>query len=155
MLAKAISIVASFSAIGLLGACAEPNSDDSVPNNFPILNPSGFAASYHPAGYVDLQNNYFTPQGTNGRHCGTCHTPENGWSITPGTVTLMFLLSGGTDPLFANNLDTDTPTSDMSSVTARWNSTTMLRQGKFTRKGAPPATRDYEVVAASDPFGVG
>jgi hypothetical protein len=67
----------------------------------------------------------------------------------------MFLLTGGTHPIFVNNLDTDTPTSDMSTVSARWKATTMLRQGKFTRKVAPPAVRDYEVVAASDPFGVG
>jgi cytochrome c peroxidase len=67
----------------------------------------------------------------------------------------MFLLSDGTDPLFVNNLDTDTPTSGMSTPAARWNSTTMLRHGKFTRKVAPPAVRDYEVIAAQDPFGVG
>jgi hypothetical protein len=65
------------------------------------------------------------------------------------------LLTGGTHPIFVNNLDTDTPTSDMSTAAARWNATTMLRQGKFTRKVAPPAVRDYEVIAASDPFGVG
>jgi cytochrome c peroxidase len=127
---------------------------DEIPNNLPIPDPSGFAASFHPAGSVDLSN-FFTPQGTNGRHCGTCHAPENGWSITPATVALMFLLTGGTDPLFVNNLDTDTPTSDMSTPAARWRSTTMLRQGKFTRKVAPPAVRDYEVIAANDPFGVG
>jgi cytochrome c peroxidase len=128
---------------------------DEIPNDLPVLDPAGFAASYHPAGSVDLSNNFFTPQGTNGRHCGTCHAPENGWSITPATVAVMFLLSAGTDPLFVNNLDTDTPTSDMSTPAARWNSTTMLRQGKFTRKVAPPAVRDYEVIAAHDPFGVG
>jgi hypothetical protein len=156
-------------AFAVLAACAKPPAPeisenrqellervfDQIPNNLPIPDSAGLAASFHPAGFVDLSNNYFTPQGTNGRQCGTCHAPENGWSITPATVTLMFLLSGGTDPLFVNNLDTDTPTSDMSSVVARWNSTTMLRQGKFTRKVAPPATRDYEVVAANDPFGVG
>jgi hypothetical protein len=128
---------------------------DEIPNNLPIPDSAGFAASYHPAGSVDLSNNYFTPQGTNGRHCGTCHAPEDGWSITPATVALMFLLTGGNDPLFVNNLDTDTPTSDMSTAAARWKSTTMLRQGKFTRKVSPPAVRDYEVIAASDPFGVG
>jgi cytochrome c peroxidase len=161
-------VVTSVSAISLLGACAKPGSDpgearqalleelfDQIPNNLPIPDGAGFAASYHPAGFVDLSNNYFTPQGSNGRDCGTCHAPEDGWSITPATVTLMFLLTGGNDPLFANNLDTDTPTSDMSTLTARWNSTTMLRQGKFTRRVSPPAVRDYEVIAARDPFGVG
>jgi cytochrome c peroxidase len=40
-------------------------------------------------------------------------------------------------------------------VQARWDSTTMLRQGKFTRRVSPPAVRDYTVIAANDPFGVG
>jgi hypothetical protein len=155
-------------AVVLVGGCAQATQDPSadrqellarqfteIPNDLPIPDGTGFGASFHPAGSIDLRNNFFTPQGTNGRHCGTCHAPENGWSITPATVTLMFLLTGGTDPLFVNNLDTDTPTADMSTPAARWKSTTMLRQGKFTRKVAPPAVRDYEVIAASDPFGVG
>jgi hypothetical protein len=128
---------------------------NKIPNNLPIPDSAGFGASFHPSGSIDLSSDFFTPQGTNGRHCGTCHAPENGWSITPAAVALTFVLTGGTDPLFVNNLDTDTPASDMSTFAARWNSTTMLRQGKFTRKVAPPAVRDYEVIAASDPFGVG
>jgi cytochrome c peroxidase len=157
-----------FSAVPLVAGCAQATQDvsvdrqglidrlfDKIPNNLPIPDGPGFAASFHPAGSVDLSNNFFTPQGTNGRHCGTCHAPEAGWSITPATVVLTFLLTGGTDPLFVNNLDTDTPTSDMSTPAARWSSTTMLRQGKFTRKVSPPAVRDYEVIAAGDPFGVG
>jgi cytochrome c peroxidase len=158
----------SLCAITLFGACTPPDPSsaedsqalveevfDQLPNGFPIPDPAGFAASSHGAGYVDLSNNFFTPQGTNGRDCGTCHAPEDGWSIKPSSVALKFLLTGGTDPLFVNNLDTDRPTSDMSTIEARWNATTMLRQGKFTRKVAPPAVRDYDVIAASDPFGVG
>lgn len=128
---------------------------DEIPNNFQLPSDRGLAASWHPAGFVDLDNEFFTPQGSNGRHCGTCHAPEDGWSLRPLTVNLMFLATGGTHPIFVNNLDTDTPTCDMSTVSARWNCTTMLRAGLFTRKVSPPATRDYDVVAASDPFGVG
>ena len=130
---------------------------DSLPNNFPIPNGHGAAASYSTttAPIVSLNNNFFTPQGTNGRDCGTCHAVEDGWSLKPATVTLMFLLSDGLDPLFVNHLDTDTPTCDMSTTQARWDCTTMLRQGLFTRRVAPPATRDYDVIAADDPFGVG
>ena len=165
---KYTSVSSSLVALAFVGACAEPAVEvsedsqqlldelfDEIPNNLPIRNSSGHGASFHSAGFVDLSNNYFTPQGTNGRHCGTCHAPEDGWSIQPSTVTLMFLLTGGTHPLFANHLDTDTPTSDMSTIEARWSSTTMLRQGKFTRRVSPPAVRDYTVIAASDPFGVG
>lgn len=130
---------------------------DQIPNNFPIPNSEGLAASYSTttAPYVALDNEFFTPQGTNGRDCGSCHAAEAGWSTTPELVTIQFLLTGGNDPIFVNHLDTDTPTCDMSTVAARWNCTTMLRQGLFTRKVSPPATRDYDVVAASDPFGVG
>jgi hypothetical protein len=130
---------------------------DSLPNDFPIPNAHGLAASFSitTAPIVSLSNDFFTPQGTNGRDCGTCHAAEDGWSITPATVTLMFLLSDGLDPLFVNNLDTDTPTCDMSTTLSRWNCTTMLRQGLFTRRVSPPPNRDYDVIDAVDPFGVG
>jgi hypothetical protein len=152
---------------GVLGCSAEEPTEETqeqglleeivdwVPNNFPLPATNGLAASWHPAGYVALNNAFSTPQGTNGRDCATCHAPEDGWSIRPQTVTLMFVLTGGQHPIFVNHLDTDTPTCDMSTVAARWSCTTMLRQGLFTRKVSPPATRDYDVVAASDPLGVG
>jgi cytochrome c peroxidase len=127
---------------------------DEIPNNLWFPNERGFAATSASAGFVDLDNSFFTPLGTNGRHCGTCHSPEVGWSMTPAMVTALFLVTDGTHPLFVNNKDTDTPTSDMSTVEARWSSTTMLRQGKFTRKIGLPATRDYDLVAIDDPWGV-
>ncbi|NVB80303.1 MAG: hypothetical protein HOV81_18055 [Kofleriaceae bacterium] len=168
---QGVSAVTAILSLGIVGACVDTSEPeevaayeqglleefvDAIPNNFPIPNSNGAAASYSvtTAPRVALDNEFFTPQGTNGRDCGSCHAAEDGWSITPTTVTLMFLASAGQDPLFANNLDTDTPSCDMSTVAKRWNCTTMLRQGKFTRKVAPPATRDYDVTAVSDPFGI-
>jgi cytochrome c peroxidase len=127
---------------------------EQMPNNLPFANQYGFAATFADAGAVDLDSAFFTPQGTNGRHCGTCHAPEVGWSMNGATVTALFLATGGTHPIFANNLDADRPTADMSTVEARWNATTMLRQGKFARKVGLPATRDYDLVGVEDPFGV-
>jgi cytochrome c peroxidase len=165
---KRYTPVASCVLVGLVvGACAEPldvaedDGDifveeflDRMPNNVPLPNAHGFAAVFADAGYVDLDNNFFKAQGANGRHCGTCHAPEDGFGLNGPTVTALFLLTGGTHPLFANNLDTDRPTSDMSTVQARWDATTMLRQGMFTRKVGLPVNRDYDVVAIADPFGV-
>jgi cytochrome c peroxidase len=152
-------------AVALVSACVDGAPDRGVsaqglavqqlPNNVPMPNARGLAASFGNVGYVDLDNAFFTPQGTNGRHCGTCHTPVDGWSITGATVTALFQATGGTHPIFAAHLDTDTPAADMSTAQARWNATTMLRQGKFTRRMAPPEIRDYDVIAANDPFGVG
>ena len=159
------NLSSSFLLFALVSGCAEQPENftdgllqevaNQMPNNKPIADDAGFSSSYHSAGHVALNGNFFTPQGTNGRHCGTCHVPEDGWSIRPATVVALFNASDGLDPIFVNHLDTDTPTSDMSTVQARWNATTMLRQGKFTRKVSPPAVRDYTVTAASDPFGVG
>ncbi len=165
---KRYTPVASCVLVGLwVGACAEPpdveaeDGDifveeilDQLPNNVPIPNAHGFAAVYANGGFVDLDNNFFTAQGTNGRHCGTCHAPEDGFGLNGPTVTALFLLTGGTHPIFAGNLDSDTPTSDMSTVEARWAATTMLRKGLFTRKVSLPATRDYDAIAVDDPFGV-
>jgi hypothetical protein len=127
---------------------------DQLPNNVPLPNAHGFAAVYSDAGFVDLDHNFFKAQGTNGRHCGLCHAPEDGLGFNGPTVTSLFLLTDGLHPIFANHLDTDTPTADMSTLQARWNATTMLRQGKFTRKVSLPASRDYDVIAIDDPFGV-
>jgi cytochrome c peroxidase len=160
------STSSSIIVLALMGGCVEPtesftegihrlDAPPRIPNNQPFLSDGGFSASFHPSGYVELNGNFFIPQGTNGRDCESCHLAEDGWSIRPATVVAIFNATDGLDPLFVNNLDTDTPTSDMSTVQARWNSTTMLRQGKFTRRVSPPAIRDYTVTAASDPFGVG
>ncbi|HEY5922078.1 MAG TPA: hypothetical protein VIV11_10430 [Kofleriaceae bacterium] len=129
---------------------------DSMQNDRLFKNPGGFAASASTEGFVDLDNAFFTPQGTNGRHCGTCHAPEDGWGINPGTVTDLFHITDGLHPIFVNNRDTDTPTCDMSTLEARLACTTMLRQGKFTRLINMPATatREYDMTAFTDPFGV-
>jgi len=150
--------------MSVLGACSaseEPAvsySDQAVqgslPNNKLFKNPGGFAAAASTEGYIDTSNEFFTPQGSNGRSCVTCHAPEDGWSLNPDTITALFEESDGLAPLFVNNLDTDTPTCDMSTRESRWNCTTMLRQGKFTRNVTLSATAQFSLAAVADPFGV-
>jgi cytochrome c peroxidase len=125
-----------------------------LPNNFPILNGAGFAAAFSTSGSIDFTNEFNTPQGTNGRSCGTCHFFPAGWGIRPIDATAMFLLTDGTHPLF-NIIDANTPTSDVSTVEARWASYSMLRQGKFLRLRKPPAAAEFDVIAANDPFNFG
>jgi cytochrome c peroxidase len=122
--------------------------------SFWFRNEHGCAATFTEAGSMDLDNAFFTAQGTNGRSCGTCHVPEVGWSINGKTVTTLFNATRGSHPIFASTLDTDTPTADMSTVQARWEATTMLRQGKFARSIGLPASRDYDLVDFADPFSV-
>ena len=127
---------------------------NQMPNNHPIANPGGHAASFSTEGFIDLDNQFHTPQGSNGRTCGTCHMPEDGWSITVATVQRLFDETGGLHPLF-NLIDANTPLSDVSTVEARRQSYSMLLQGKFLRLRRAPASRQFDVIGADDPFGYG
>lgn len=131
-----------------------------LPNNFPISNENGYAASFSTAGFVDLRGPFFTPQGTNGRRCGSCHAVGDGWSFSAARMQRIFDRTGGLDPIF-NLIDADRPDvfPDMDALRAatvdeRRRAFTMLLQAKLTRTVALPATREYEIVDVDDPFGV-
>jgi mono/diheme cytochrome c family protein len=124
-----------------------------LPNNFPHLNPSGVSTTFSTRGFVDLTGEYFQAQGTNGRACSTCHTPQDAWSINPGTIRLLFALTNGTHPIF-NPLDANNPEEDLSTVEARRAGYSMLlTRGVFRRGGAPRAEREWDVIAVDDPHG--
>lgn len=126
-----------------------------LPNNYKFRNELGKAASFSTAGFVDLESEFATPQGTNGRDCTTCHAPEDGWSLTPATAQRLFDETDGLHPLF-NIRDANRRTlSDVSTLDARRESFSMLLQAKFVRNRAIPAGAEYECIAADDPFNFG
>lgn len=125
-----------------------------LPNGFPIVNAAGAAATHSTAGFVDLENPFHEPQGSNGRSCETCHLVQAGWSIRPVDVELLFALTRGTHPIF-DPLDANSPAPDVSTVQARRGAYGMLRHGLFRRGGNVPAGAEYEIVAIDDPLGAG
>jgi mono/diheme cytochrome c family protein len=133
--------------VSVLGA----RTSDTIPNNHPIQNPGGSAATYSTQGHVDLTGEYFQPQGTNGRSCASCHIVDNAWGITPGTLQSIFDETGGTDPVF-NLLDANNPAMDVSTVEARRAAySMMLTRGVFRRGGALAANREWDIIAVDDP----
>lgn len=137
-----------------LGQSDRALSNGQLPNNFPIANRAGSAATFSTAGFVDLNNPFHSPRGTNGRSCGTCHLLETGWSVVPAEVELRFWLTQGNDPIF-NLLDANSPTADISTREARHSAYSMLRKGLFRRGGNVPATAEYAIIAVDDPLGAG
>ncbi len=128
---------------------------DRIPNNFPIPNDAGTAATYSNTGSVDLGNPFHNPpQGSNGRNCESCHLPHAGWSIRPVDVELLFLFSGGTDPLF-NKLDADSPLAKLDTRRERYAAFSMLRKGLFRRGGNLSGEAEFEIVAVDDPLKAG
>jgi cytochrome c peroxidase len=125
----------------------------SIPNNQPVQNPGGDAATFSTRGSVNLTGEYFQAQGTNGQSCASCHIPEEAWSITPGTLQHLFDETDGTHPVF-NQLDANNPNMDVSTPQARRAAYSMLlSRGVFRRGGAPRPNSEWELIAVDDPHG--
>ena len=110
---------------------------DVSAEQLPSSQPDGISTTFSTRGFVDLTGEYFQAQGTNGRSCSTCHTPQDAWSINPGTIGRLFAQTNGTHPIF-NPLDANNPDADLSTVEARRAGYSMLlTRGVFRRGGAP------------------
>jgi hypothetical protein len=136
-----------------MAGAASPKPKNRIPNNHPVPNPGGKAATFSTQGFVDLTGEYFQAQGTNGRSCASCHIPEEAWSITPGTLQHLFDETDGTHPVF-NLLDANNPNLDVSTPEARLAAYSMLlSRGVFRRGGAPQPNSEWELIAVDDPHG--
>jgi cytochrome c peroxidase len=121
--------------------------DFYLPNLFPFLNSTGVSATYSNTGRINLSGAFFQSLGTNGRSCGTCHQPSDGFGLTPGNAQLRYLLTHGKDPLFAQ-VDAGTcPTGPL-------DNSLVLRSG-LIRVGLtlPTANLQYTITAVEDPYG--
>lgn len=120
----------------------------------PKLDIAGWVQSATPTGTVDQSNPYFQSLGTNGRTCNSCHQAGEGWTVTPLGVTLRFLLTQGTDPIFRPHDGANAPELDVSTPEARWKAYSLLRTRAVIRIGLPvKADSEFELVTADDPYG--
>jgi cytochrome c peroxidase len=121
----------------------------------PTRNEYGLAASYSEQGPIDDESAFFTPQGSNGRACTSCHAAEAGWSMSAEVMKKTFKKTRGLDPVFSA-LDADRAGADpVQTEKQRKHAYSMLLQGKFTRSLSVPANAEFEVIEANDPFGIG
>ena len=80
----------SLSAVLLVAGCAQASQQDAgadrqtllerqfdkIPNDLPIRDSAGFAASFHPSGSIDLRNNFFAPRAPTGATVGPAMPPR-------------------------------------------------------------------------------
>ena len=71
-----------------------------LPNPIVSPNESGMLSTYSTSGPIDVTTPFFQSIGTNGRSCGSCHQPADGWSVTPEHLRARFEADGGLDPIF-------------------------------------------------------
>ena len=130
--------------------------DTTLPNMLRFPNPTGYAATFSTTGKVDLTGPFFQSLGTNGRSCGSCHQPSDGWTVTPKHLQQRFDATDGTDPIFRTVDGANAPELDVSTVDARRSAYSMLLSKGLIRVGIAMPTGpgvEFELIAVDDPYG--
>ena len=126
----------------------------TIDNNTPQSNSLGFSSTFSTAGGIDLDSEFFHDYGTNGRTCGSCHTPEEGWSISAAKVQERFFATGGLHPIFRPVDGANSPSANVSTLAARLDAYSMLLERGVIRVGIGiPAGAEFELIAVDDPYG--
>lgn|SRR6185312_8352932 len=139
---------------GLLGLSMA--NAQSLPNRFPFPNATGLLETYNTHnGPIDLSGPFFQALGGNGRSCGTCHRPAQGWSISADEVRIRFDLTQGLDPIFrTNDGSTCDHDIDTSTVQGRRRAYRLLTNRGLIRIAlAVPDTAEFNVVNVANPYG--
>lgn len=118
-------------------------------------NPAGTAETVTTTGTIDRTGTFFQPLGTNPRTCETCHSADQGWTMTSAGVTGLFITSLGLAPLFNPVDEGARPDEDLSTFLSRVVNfaPTLLALGVTRFSRTNPATSEFNVTAVNDPSG--
>jgi cytochrome c peroxidase len=128
----------------------------SLPNLFPIPNASGLLETYNAGDKpIDLTGPFFQSLGTNGRSCGTCHRPAEGWTISAQEIQVRFELTQGLDPIFRTNDGSVCDHGiDTSTVAGRRQAYQLLtRKGLIRIALNVPPDAEFTVAGVMNPYG--
>ncbi len=128
----------------------------SLPNLFPFPNATGVLETYNAGNRpIDLSGPFFQSLGTNGRSCGSCHLPAQGWGISADEVKARFNLTQGLDPIFRTNDGSNCDHNiDTSTVAGRRKAYSLLISKGLIRIALPvPAAAEFNVVSVANPYG--
>ena len=140
--------------VAALGIAFNVLADGNGPNMFGFVNPTGIFRTFNVNGAIDTDNPFFQSLGTNGRSCGSCHQPANGWTIVPSHVQARFEATGGEDPIFRTNDGSNSPNADVSTIEARRSAYSMLLTKGLIRVGiGVPSNAEFELIDVDDPYG--
>jgi cytochrome c peroxidase len=128
-------VAAALAGLFAVSAAGHAGESTFLPSMLSFPNPTGLAATYSATGKIPLDGPFFQSLGSNGRSCGTCHQPGDGWTVIPSHIRERFEASGGTDPIFRTNDGSNSPLADVSTIEARRNAYSMLLNKGLIRVG--------------------
>ena len=128
-------------------------SADSHLNNLrPFDDPTGRVRTFSTSGEAQVNNAFFQSLGTNGRSCVTCHQASDAWTVTPEHIRARFDASNGLDPIFRTNDGANCPSADVTTLSARRKSYSMLlNKGLIRVSIGVPANAGFAVTGIDDP----
>jgi len=129
-----------------------------LPNLLPFPNATGVLETYNTAnGPIDLTGPFFQSLGTNGRSCGSCHRPAQGWTISADEVRVRFEMTQGLDPIFrtndGSNCDHNINTSTLAGRRQAYS--LLINKGLIRIALAVPPTAEFNVISVVNPYGCG
>lgn len=126
--------------------------DVYLPNLFSFLDFTGLSATNSTTGTVDLSSPFFQSLGTNGRSCGTCHAPSDGFGLSAADAQLRYYLTRGKDPLFAQVDGSTCPTGPINNSLVVNNG--LIRIGiQVPPNQTDPDAPQFTIAAVVDPYG--
>jgi len=135
-----------FSAIGVMLA------DVYIRNLLPFIDANGFSATNSTTNSIDLSSAFFQSLGTNGRSCGTCHAPSDGFGLSVVDAKFRYFASHGRDPLFAQVDGSTCPTGPVNNSLVVNNG--LIRVGiQVPPNNFDPDPPQYTITAVQDPYG--
>lgn len=130
---------------------AQPPPDPPNGQSFP--DPTGENQTVSLTGPVPASDPFFTPLGTNGRACVTCHAPQTGWTVTPQSIQARFAATDGTDPIFRTVDGSNSPLDSVATVQERESAYSMLLTRGVIRIGLPiPSGAQFTLAGVDDPY---
>lgn len=138
-------IIASILGLVVL-ATGSAVADLYLPNLFPFLDFTGFAATNSTTGSIDLNSTFFQSLGTNGRTCGTCHEPSDAFGLSAVDARFRYFATHGKDPLFDQIDGSTCPTGTV-------NNNLVVNNGLIRIGITVPGNAQFTIAAAQDPYG--
>lgn len=130
-----------------------PSLPPTLANGTPFPNPAGLASTISRNGSVDLRGPFFQSFGTNGRVCGSCHLPSDGWTITPAHLKQRFDDSAGRDAVFRPIDGAVCPEADVSTPAAARGAYALLLEKGLIRVGLPiPPGAEFTLESSSGTY---
>jgi cytochrome c peroxidase len=115
-----------------------------------FADPAGVFETLSTAGKVDRRGAFFQSLGTNGRTCGTCHVPDEGFGLSAAAATRVFVRTQGHDPLFAPVDGANCPDASPEDAAAH---SLILKHGLFRIIIPLSANAQFTISVVHDPYG--